>query len=858
MISSHMKGFLPFLCALLFCTSAVAANTPPPGAQNNVIINNGNGQYGAAVPGSGIVVSNGIIDTSSDISSFASAGVVRRTIQGFATNTVYAAGVTTYSGGTYTAPAGPQPVPSALAADQVFFVNFNQTNPGASNLIVAGLPVKSLKIVDSAGAVRTMLGSEIIPGPTTVYYDGSEFIYSVPLSAFAAPVTTATLATQADFVNQKTFYLTAGSETLTLPCANTLSTNGAIKVYSVSGTATIAKGSGCSDTLHKNGTTGTTLTIAQGDAFTQINTDGSANFYLSGGASASGVLAIANGGTGGTTLESTILRRTGNFGNAEIVSQSLATPGLGSNTLSNGTDTVVTYRTALYFPKYTYDMRFKFPNYNLTFGTLNQVGPGNAVTVEAALEYNGNYVPLTFNGQTSVSIPNGQEAISDVIFTDLPAGSTAYIRATPSVTSGQKWVMVGGTGTGSSFSNNGTDSTFGTGALTNPGNGNIAYTPTEIIGNTAPGTPGAVGGFGDSIFCGTGDLSDPRVSTLSLAGGLFERGLSANLNLTPPYSSVIACMGATTVSQATVPTTAPDVFRNISNLDYAITEWGTNDIYGGQTISAIEANLVTVWTMFSSRGIPVYQTTILPRNTSTDQWQTVTNQTPIGVAITGATNASPIAITTTTNHHLTTGQTLVIANVGGNTAANGSWTITVTGNTTLTLNGSTGNGSYTSGGTAYNFEANRISINTWIRTTPAPLTGFIETANAVEVNSSNTLTQNGGRWLLLNTSASVTGTASGSGTTTTLNDTTQTWTVNQWNGYQLFITGGTCSGGGGTIYSNTATQLTSFLLGCATDATSTYKIWRTPTTDGTHPLPPYYNLAAQPIVTWAAATVTGF
>lgn len=67
--------------------------------------------------------------------------------------------------------------------------------------------------------------------------------------------------------------------------------------------------------------------------------------------------------------------------------------------------------------------------------------------------------------------------------------------------------------------------------------------------------------------------------------------------------------------------------------------------------------------------------------------------------ITGATNASPIQITIA-NHGLGTGETVVVASVGGNTAANGTWVITVTGNNTFTLNGSTGNGAYTSGGTA--------------------------------------------------------------------------------------------------------------------------------------------------------------
>lgn len=252
-------------------------NGNPPGSTNNVIIND-NGQYGAVVAGDGIIVSNGTISSESSLSL----GIVNTKIKSFATSTVYAAGTTTYATGTYTAPIGPQPAPIALAAGQVYFANFNQTNTGATNLIMAGLPVKALKIVNGAGTVLAMTGGEIIPGPATVYYDGVEFIYSIPFTAVAVPVTTATTASVSDFINQKTYYLTSGSETITLPCANTVSQNGAIKVYSVVGTITISKGSTCSDTLNKNNTTGTSTTISQGAAPAIINTDGVSNFYISG------------------------------------------------------------------------------------------------------------------------------------------------------------------------------------------------------------------------------------------------------------------------------------------------------------------------------------------------------------------------------------------------------------------------------------------------------------------------------------------------------------------------------------------------------------------------------------------------
>src|SRR3990167_1797166 len=75
------------------------------------------------------------------------------------------------------------------------------------------------------------------------------------------------------------------------------------------------------------------------------------------------------------------------------------------------------------------------------------------------------------------------------------------------------------------------------------------------------------------------------------------------------------------------------------------------------------------------------------------------------LTINGATNASPIVISTTTAHGMATGDQVYIASVGGNTAANNTasnpnWTIINVTTTSFSLTGSTGNGAYTSGGTA--------------------------------------------------------------------------------------------------------------------------------------------------------------
>ena len=71
--------------------------------------------------------------------------------------------------------------------------------------------------------------------------------------------------------------------------------------------------------------------------------------------------------------------------------------------------------------------------------------------------------------------------------------------------------------------------------------------------------------------------------------------------------------------------------------------------------------------------------------------------------ITGATNASPIVITAI-GHGCATGDSVLIANVGGNTNANGMWPILWLSADTFSLVGSAGNAAYTSGGTACKVE----------------------------------------------------------------------------------------------------------------------------------------------------------
>jgi hypothetical protein len=77
--------------------------------------------------------------------------------------------------------------------------------------------------------------------------------------------------------------------------------------------------------------------------------------------------------------------------------------------------------------------------------------------------------------------------------------------------------------------------------------------------------------------------------------------------------------------------------------------------------------------------------------------------------ITGASNTTPISITST-GHGRQTGDRLTITGVGGNTAANNTYSITVVDANTFTLDNSVGNGAYTSGGLWHMSGLYRFSI----------------------------------------------------------------------------------------------------------------------------------------------------
>lgn len=88
------------------------------------------------------------------------------------------------------------------------------------------------------------------------------------------------------------------------------------------------------------------------------------------------------------------------------------------------------------------------------------------------------------------------------------------------------------------------------------------------------------------------------------------------------------------------------------------------------------------------------------------------------VSVSNATNVSPIVVTAA-SHGFNTGDKVVVSGVLGNTAANGTFTITKVDSNSFSLDGSTGNGAYASGGTCYHRLFSALDVR-YIRKTASP------------------------------------------------------------------------------------------------------------------------------------------
>lgn len=308
-----------------------------------------------------------------------------------------------------------------------------------------------------------------------------------------------------------------------------------------------------------------------------------------------------------------------NFG---VPPQSATAHGNAGNGAVN-TTTGYTTRVPIKFAIDCTDLRFVFPGWYVANNATSESAAPNVQFVKAAIEYGGATYPVSFaGGGRLATIEPWGTVTSEPLGLEVAAGDTAYLRTFFDTPAGGSYLQLYNMGAapGASGSYQAGDVTDSTGACTNTSTV-ITFTAMTVLGTPLAAPGPIVIGVGDSLTAGRYDGGAAYTSPGQ--GGYLARAL-ATLNLpglTLGESGTQVSMWANKTKQQRV-----GPFLGLGNV--AVVLLGTNDVFVGlRTLSAIQADLQTVWSRLSKRGLRVVGNTLPPQTTSTDSWATTANQT---------------------------------------------------------------------------------------------------------------------------------------------------------------------------------------------------------------------------------------
>lgn len=274
-----------------------------------------------------------------------------------------------------------------------------------------------------------------------------------------------------------------------------------------------------------------------------------------------------------------------------------------------------------------------------TGGLISGVTPGAAITTVTTQAAHG-------LSAGSVVFINGVNGVSGI------NGAFAAISSVPSSTSFQITLPTSGTWTSG-------------GAVTSC---TVANFLADVIGAASNAAPGAVTTtVSVTVGVGVANLVAWSAANYESNPAYANRSQLKLGTISPNGPSQAYSYFALTASQILADETPPIVMTN-------------GPIASAITTSNPQTGLTTVTVASSSPQSSALNGAVTPG----------CSQLPL----TGATNATPIVISTVTSHGLSNGNTVEVSGVLGNTAANGTWSIAGVTSSTFQLVGSTGNGTY--------------------------------------------------------------------------------------------------------------------------------------------------------------------
>jgi hypothetical protein len=436
-------------------------------------------------------------------------------------------------------------------------------------------------------------------------------------------------------------------------------------------------------------------------------------------------------------------------------------------------------------------VRLLYANYSSN-GTQYESVSQSAIYVKASVEVpsavtvlSGKATPVYFNGSRRTLLLPGAFVISDPIPLAITAGTPICVwtwrRAVGGnikVTNG-KWLS-GGTGVGSLNNGEGNQSTYDytdsiSGVVQATG---FAYGPVAIGGHVASKVP-CLGIIGDSILAQS--VGDGGYG--ALGGGYVQRYCENQLAAvrvhpqTPNCAFVNVARGSETLNDFLTYFDSTIEGSTRARILMIATHWwsdmSVNDLPLGRSLAQIQGDMIALANIGTAAGKYFIQSCLTPYTNTTDACLTVTNQSTRGSG----------------------------------------------------------------------YEAIRTALNTWLRNgafaaacNNASMIQVYDPCAVVEVNSSNTLTLNGGFWKAAGTVA-VSGTVTTGGALTQITDTTMSWSQDQYRGASLLFTSGNQANTAVTVWGNSPTVLnTQAMTGSAPTTGDGYKVVTGNVSgDGIHP-----------------------
>lgn len=362
-----------------------------------------------------------------------------------------------------------------------------------------------------------------------------------------------------------------------------------------------------------------------------------------------------------------------------------------------------TSRVRIVFGAECCDIRLLYENFSVNSGGSETANVTGTITVTASFENSEGNTPIsvTFNGgATSITIPINGIAISDPIAVDQASGSVAWVNTCVSgsagwptnilsvanagnggkdgdmlgqkitttsgngvspisiTTSGNHGLTTGDmvtvSGVGGNTNANQTNvacTVTGNTTFTITGTGNGAYTSGGIVlGNDITGlgganmvTSGGVSLFGPAAIFGT-PAQGARTASIGILGDSIDNGAHdstgvANAGfIVRAFGGPLGCnVGFSNHSRAgtrasqladTTAYQAQSIRRRVTMMgqSYIFEGFGINDLANGRTLAQLQADVLAIATSAYRRGARVIRRTLFPYTTSTDSFKTATNQ----------------------------------------------------------------------------------------------------------------------------------------------------------------------------------------------------------------------------------------